>query len=68
MATNMYDPDFSKWRNHSASPLTANTTWYQDRPFPEGVSRCYALRACNVNGCSSFVWSCATVPYSLIAE
>jgi outer membrane biosynthesis protein TonB len=68
MATNIYDPDFSKWRNHSASPLTANTTWYQDRPFPEGVSRCYALRACNVNGCSSFVWSCATVPYSLIAE
>ncbi len=60
--TDTYDSDFSKWITHSASPLTANTSWYIDRPLPEGTYRCYALRACNANGCSAFVWDCATVP------
>jgi hypothetical protein len=60
--TDTYNPDFSTWINHPASPFPANTTWYVDRPLPEGTYRCYALRACNSNGCSNFVWDCATVP------
>jgi hypothetical protein len=60
--TDTYNPDYSKWINHPASPFPANTTWYVDRPLPEGTYRCYALRACNGNGCSNFVWDCATVP------
>jgi hypothetical protein len=59
---NFDDPDFSKWITHPASPLSADTTWYVDQPLPEGTNRCYALRACNSNGCSNFVWDCATVP------
>jgi hypothetical protein len=60
--TDTYNPDFSKWYPHPASPFPANTTWYVDQPLPEGAYRCYALRACNGNGCSDFVSDCATVP------
>jgi hypothetical protein len=60
--TDTYNPDYSTWINHPASPFAANTTWYVDQLLPEGTNRCYALRACNANGCSNFVWDCATVP------
>ena len=60
--TDTFDPDYSEWIIHSASPLPANTSWYVDSLIPEGTHRCYALRACNTNGCSSFVWDCSNVP------
>jgi len=60
--TDTFTPDFSKWNPHSASPLSPDTTWYADRHLSEGTFRCYAIRACNENGCSSFVWDCATIP------
>ncbi len=60
--TNTYNPNYSSWYIHSASPLPADSWYYVDRPLPEGTYRCYALRACNANGCSSYVWDCATVP------
>jgi hypothetical protein len=60
--TDTFNPDFSKWNSHPASPLSADTTWYVDRPLPEGTQRCYAIRATNANGSSDFVWDCATIP------
>jgi hypothetical protein len=60
--TDTFTLDFSNWNSHPASPLSPNTTWYVDRPLPEGTKRCYAIRACNGNGCSNFVWDCATIP------
>jgi hypothetical protein len=58
--TDNFTSDFSKWQ--ALASVNQNTTWYSDRPLPEGTYRCYAIRACNANGCSSFVWDCATVP------
>ncbi len=60
--TDVFSSDPSAWPGHSASPLAADSTYYSDRPLPEGTFRCYALRACNANGCSAFVSDCATVP------
>ncbi|MCX7734975.1 MAG: S8 family serine peptidase, partial [bacterium] len=60
--TDTYNTNYSSWYPHPASPLAANSTFYIDKPLPEGTYRCYALRACNASGCSSYVWDCATVP------
>jgi hypothetical protein len=59
--TDTFTTDFSRWQVLK-SPVDPNTTWYVDRPLPEGTYRCYAIRACNGNGCSDFVWDCATIP------
>jgi hypothetical protein len=59
--TDTFTTDFSKWQVISDN-YSANSTWYVDRPLPEGTQRCYAIRACNGNGCSDFVWDCATIP------
>jgi hypothetical protein len=59
--TDNFTSDFSSWFVHPASPLPQNSTYYSDTSLPSGTHRCYALRSCNVNGCSDFVWDCATI-------
>jgi len=52
-----YSTDPSTWA--TLANLPANSTWYLDGTLAVGAYRCYALRACNPNGCSAFVRDCS---------